>query len=118
MARRLYRKESAVDLYRLLWQPLETAIANAETIYFNAPGILHSIAFNAIEAPDGGYLMDRYNLRQLTTTAQVTLLTGEETAPKSAALMGDVIFDPSQAASAGIMPEATGERAVEDDYSL
>ncbi len=32
--------------------------------------------------------------------------------------MGDVIFDPSQAASAGIMPEATGERAVEDDYSL
>lgn len=118
MARRLYRKESAVDLYRLLWQPLETAIANAETIYFNAPGILHSIAFNAIETPDGGYLMDRYNLRQLTTTAQVTLLTGEETAPKSAALMGDVIFDPSQAASAGIMPEATGERAVEDDYSL
>lgn len=117
LAKRLYRPQSSVSLYSMLWKPLESVLGSAKTVYFNAPGILHSIAFNAIETPDGNYLIDKYDLRQLTTTAQITF-PSDERAPQSAGLLGDVIFDPSQAKIAGIIPETTGERAIEDDYSL
>lgn len=117
LAKRLYRSQSSVNLYSMLWEPLESILGSAKTVYFNAPGILHSIAFNAIETPDGNYLIDKYDLRQLTTTAQITF-PSDERAPQSAGLLGDVIFDPSQAKIAGIIPETTGERAIEDDYSL
>lgn len=117
LAKRLYRKQASVDLYSMLWQPLESVLESSKTVYFNAPGILHSIAFNAIETPDGSYLIDKYDLRQLTTTAQITF-PEDERAPKSAGLLGDVIFDPSQAKLAGIIPDVTGERAIEDDYAL
>lgn len=117
LAKRLYRSQSSVNLYSMLWEPLESVLGSAKTIYFNAPGILHSIAFNAIEMPDGNYLIDKYDLRQLTTTAQITF-PSDERAPQSAGLLGDVIFDPSQVKIAGIIPETTGERAIEDDYSL
>ncbi len=117
LAKRLYRSQSSVNLYSMLWQPLESVLESSKTVYFNAPGILHSIAFNAIEMPDGNYLIDKYDLRQLTTTAQITF-PSDERAPQSAGLLGDVIFDPSQAKIAGIIPETTGERAIEDDYSL
>jgi len=117
LAKRLYRKDSPINLYSMLWQPLESALGNARTVYFNAPGILHTIAFNAIETPDGNYLIDKYDLRQLTTTAQITFPSDEQ-APKTAGLLGDVIFDPSQIKDAGTIPQVTGERAVEDDFAL
>lgn len=116
LAKRLYRPDSNVDLYEMLWQPLDQALDGAQTIYFNAPGMLHTIAFNAIPTPDGKYLIDRYDLHQLTTTAQLTF-PSDEKAPSSALLVGDVVFHPSQANSSS-MPQESGERAVEDDYSL
>lgn len=116
LAKRLYRPDSNVDLYGMLWQPLDQALDGAQTIYFNAPGMLHTIAFNAIPTPDGKYLIDRYDLHQLTTTAQLTF-PSDEKAPSSALLVGDVVFHPSQSNSSS-MPQESGERAVEDDYSL
>lgn len=116
LAKRLYRPDSKVDLYGMLWQPLEQTLKGVKTIYFNAPGMLHTIAFNAIPTPDGDFLIDRYDLHQLTTTAQLTF-PADETAPSSALLVGDVVFHPSQANSSSI-PQESGERAVEDDYSL
>lgn len=117
LAKRLYRPGASPNLYAMLWQPLEPALQSAKTVYFNAPGILHSIAFNAIGTPDGNYLIDKYDLHQLTSTAQLTMPADERT-PQSAGLIGDVIFDPAQSAIAGIIPEITGERAIEEDYSL
>lgn len=117
LAKKLYGQNSALDLYSMLWKPLEENLEGVSTIYFNAPGILHSIAFNAIQTPEGDYLIDHYDLRQVTTTAQLTF-PSEERAPLSAGLLGDVLFDPSQASGAGKMPEQSGERSVDDDYSL
>ncbi len=117
LARRLYGSSSSLDLYEKLWKPLESHLEDAKTIYFTAPGILHSIAFNAIATPDGKYLIDHYDLRQLSTTAQLT--TDEAFgAPNSASLIGDVLFDPSQEKGAGIIPGETGERGVDEDYML
>lgn len=117
MARKLYGAVSPVELYRMLWQPLESHLDGVKTIYFNAPGILHTIAFNAISTPDGSYLIDKYDLRQLTTTAQLTFDRSVRT-PGSAALVGDVIFDPSQEKLRGVIPDNTGERNIDEDYSL
>lgn len=117
LAQRLYGENSPVDLYGMLWSPLTDVIGNSKVVYFTAPGLLHSISFNAIATPSGGYLLDKYDLRQLTTTAQLTFpdLSGK---PMSAALVGDVLFDPSQELLVGKMPEATGARAIDDNYSL
>lgn len=117
LARKLYGGDSARELYAMLWQPLEPHLQGVSTIYFNAPGILHSIAFNALRSPEGDYLIDRYDLRQLTTTAQLTF-DSEVRAPRSAALVGDVLFDPAQESQAGKLPEESGERNIDEDYSL
>ena len=101
----------------MLWQPLESKLGNARKIYFNAPGILHSIAFNAISTGNGEYLLDRYDLHQLTSTAQLTI-PSDNTLPKTAALVGNVFFNPAQKAKSQIIPSETGERSVDDDYSL
>lgn len=117
LASKLYAGTTNINLYSLLWEPLESELSDCKTIYFSAPGILHTIAFNAIRTPDGNYLMDKYDLRQLTTTAQLTL-PSDNSVPKSAALLGDVLYDPSQAKAVGSSPELSGMRAIEDDYSL
>ncbi len=118
LARKLYGENSSLDLYSMLWQPLESYLDGISTIYFNAPGILHTIAFNALYTPDGSYLIDKYDLRQLTTTAQLTFDKEEVRAPQSAALVGDVLFDPSQKSQIGNLPEESGERNIDEDYSL
>lgn len=117
LARKLYNPEYGVDLYSMLWQPLESTLGNARKIYFNAPGILHSIAFNAISTGNGEYLLDRYDLHQLTSTAQLTI-PSDNTLPETAALVGNVFFNPAQKAKSQIIPSETGERSVDDDYSL
>lgn len=117
LAAKLYSENSPVNLYSIIWEPLERELSDCKTVYFSAPGLLHTISFNAIRTPDGSYLMDKYDLRQLTSTAQLTIAT-DNSAPKSAGLLGDVLFDPSQAEFADIQPESSGVRAVDDDYSL
>ena len=54
LARRLYGEELSLDLYPLLWQPLESHLKDIRTIFFSAPGMLHTIAFNAISSPENG----------------------------------------------------------------
>lgn len=118
LARHLYDSRE-VDLYSMLWSPIEPILARTATkrVYLTTPGVLHTLAFNAFATPDGGYLMDRYELRNLTTTAQL-VFDQEDSAPRSAALIGDVIFADSQRALAGIIPEETGVRSVDDTFSV
>jgi CHAT domain-containing protein len=66
--------------YKLVWQPLETALNGIKTIYYSPDGDLNNIPFHAIYSPKGKegeekaeYLMDRYTLHQLTSTRYLAM---------------------------------------------
>ena len=115
VAMKLYN-ERAVDLYGMLWKPIEPCLKGVKTVYFTAPGILSNLAFAAFATPDGGYLTDKYRLCQLTTTAAL-LAPRDESRPHSALLMGDIYYSDRQQrlADSGHKAEARG---TDDDLGL
>lgn len=115
VAVKLYN-ERAVDLYGMLWKPIEPWLKGVKTVYFTAPGILSTLSFAAFATPDGGYLTDKYRLCQLTTTAAL-LAPQDESRPHSALLMGDIYYSDRQQrlADSGRKAEARG---TDDDFGL
>lgn len=115
VAMKLYN-ERTVDLYGMLWKPIEPWLKGVKTVYFTAPGILSNLSFAAFATPDGGYLTDKYRLCQLTTTAAL-LAPRDESQPHSALLMGDIYYSDRQQrlADSGRKAEARG---TDDDLGL
>ena len=114
MAVKLYNDRN-VDLYAMLWAPLEPYLDGVTTVYFSTPGILNNLSFAAFVTPDGGYLFDKYNLFQLSTTAKLLKPRTEEV-PTSAVLMGDIYYSDRQESAA-----ARGEmetRGTETDFAI
>lgn len=116
LAVKLYN-EQAVDLYGMLWTPLEPCLQGVRTVYFTTPGILNNLSFAAFATPDGSYLTDKYRLRQLTTTAALLKPREAGQTPRSALLMGDIYYSPRQQllADSGRADEARG---ADDDLAL
>lgn len=116
LAVKLYN-EQAVDLYGMLWAPLEPCLQDVRTVYFTTPGILNNLSFAAFATPDGSYLTDKYRLRQLTTTAALLKPREAGQTPRSALLMGDIYYSPRQQllADSGRADEARG---ADDDLAL
>lgn len=90
----LYNKKQ-IDLYSLLWKPLEAHLSNISTIYYSPSGYLNLLSFPAFQMEDGRYLMDKYKLYQLTTTAEI-VYERTETAPTSGILFGGIYYSPEQ----------------------
>lgn len=96
--KRLY-DEDANHLYHTIWEPLQPYLKNAKTVYYSPTGMLNSICFNAFQLDDGSYLIDHYNLKQLSTTANI-LRRGKQTAKgkkkESAIVIGGLCYDDTQ----------------------
>ena len=75
-----------LNLYGLFWKPLETYLRGVNRIFFSPSGFLNSFSLAAIRCPDGKYMMDKYSMVQLTTTA--ALLNGvKKKAPVSTSVL-------------------------------
>ncbi|NUQ24986.1 MAG: CHAT domain-containing protein [Saprospiraceae bacterium] len=90
-------KASSSQLYRLLWQPINSLLNGVNTVYFSPSGQLHRIAFSAIPIPDTNeVLADQYKLIQLFSTrsivppAQANHLA---LVPASVALFGGIRYE-------------------------
>lgn len=116
LAVKLYN-EQAVDLYGMLWAPLEPCLQGVRTVYFTTPGILNNLSFAAFATPDGSYLTDKYRLRQLTTTAALLKPREAGQTPRSALLMGDIYYSPRQQLLAD-SGRADKARGADDDLAL
>ena len=116
LAVKLYN-EQAVDLYDMLWAPLEPCLQGVRTVYFTTPGILNNLSFAAFATPDGSYLTDKYRLRQLTTTAALLKPREAGQTPRSALLMGDIYYSPRQQLLAD-SGRADKARGADDDLAL
>mgnify|MGYP003583308472 CR=1 FL=1 len=71
------------ELYNLVWKPLEKHIKGYSTIYYSPSGLLHKISFAAISKSKNQYLIDDYNLRLVSTTANAGFSEQNQTIPFS-----------------------------------
>jgi CHAT domain-containing protein/Tfp pilus assembly protein PilF len=82
--------------YRVIWRPLEAALAGKKRIYLSPDGGLNQVPFGIIAAPDGKLLMEKYDLRVLFSTKEILRVAPPRTTA-AAILVGDPDFDLSEA---------------------
>lgn len=114
IAKKLYADPES-PLYNMLWAPIENYLDGVHDVYITSPGVLNNISFNAIADPSGKYIFDRYRLHQLTTTAEL-LTEPDNTTPKSATLIGDIFFSPSQEKLC-LNPESA-QREIDESFGI
>lgn len=114
-ARKLYNNPS-INLYGMLWQPLEKELKGVSKVYYATQGMLYSIAFAAISTPDGKYLSDRYDLCPLTSTAEI-VKEQKEQLPLSVVAMGNIYYTEKQRQQVAT-GDINGARGGEEDVSI
>jgi CHAT domain-containing protein len=85
-------------LYDLVWEPIDSLLQGVETVYYSPDGILYSVPFHALCMDDTSgcnYLMDKYNLHQVSTTRYLADSTLINTKPlnNTIALYGGINYD-------------------------
>lgn len=86
-------------VYEKFWQPLEAHFHGATKIYFSPTGFLNSFSFAAFTLPDNSYLIDHYELHQLTTTARLAYRDSRKKAQKkskTAQIYGALYYNEEQ----------------------
>jgi CHAT domain-containing protein/Tfp pilus assembly protein PilF len=83
------------DTYALIWKPLEKALVGKTRIYLSPDGVLNQLPLGIIPTPDGKLLMERYDLRLLSSTRDI-LRSAPRPAATTALLVGDPVFDLSE----------------------
>jgi CHAT domain-containing protein len=77
--------------YEFIVKPLEPALVGKTRVYLSPDGILNQIPIGVIPAPDGKLLMERYDLRLMSSTKDI-LREPAAPGPKAALLVGDPMF--------------------------
>ncbi len=85
---------SGKELYEKLWAPLESHLKDAKRIYYAPVGSLSTLAFAAIEDSTRTTLCQKYDLRLVSSTAQVAKRKkGVKNEDMRLTLIGDVSYD-------------------------
>ena len=81
------------SLYSLIWKPLEKYLTGIHTVYYAPAGLLHRIAFNALQNNRTDFLIDQYELRRLVSTRSI--MPGVQVRPGllSASIWGNINYD-------------------------
>jgi CHAT domain-containing protein/Tfp pilus assembly protein PilF len=82
--------------YELIWKPLEVALDGVTRINLAPDGKLNTIPIGIIPMPDGKLLMERYDLRLVSSTKDLLKrgpVAGNGPAAKAALLIGNPLFD-------------------------
>lgn len=92
------------ELYKYVWSGIDSLLNSVKTIYYSPSGELNNVSFTALinennkqldsSKSNWSYLMDRYDLHQLTTTRYLAdgTLKKNESIPLSIKLVGGVNF--------------------------
>ena len=113
-ARRLYTYGRS-RLYEMLWKPMESCLQGAKTVYYSPTAFLHRVAFAAIPVSKDTRLIDRYDLRYLSTTAQL-LRERQPVKARSAAVFGGMFYSPEHAFIASGGRKADYRAAIEETF--
>ena len=85
----------AAQAYDLFWKPLEPLLRGKTRVYLSPDGVLNQMPLGLVVAPDGKLLMEKYDLRLLSSTKDLL----REDAPSknnTAVLVGNPTFDLSE----------------------
>jgi len=81
-----------VRAYELFWKPLEPLLAGSKRVYLSPDGVLNQMPLGLIPAPDGKLLLEKYDLRLLSSTKDL-LRAAAAPAARTAVLIGNPAFD-------------------------
>ncbi|MDP7038537.1 MAG: CHAT domain-containing protein, partial [Myxococcota bacterium] len=84
--------ETARALYAQLVKPLKEALGNARQLFISPDGPLNLIPFEALQTPDGRFLLEDYRLSYLTAGRDVLRFGKPRHKKNKALLMGDPNF--------------------------
>ena len=88
--------ENDSRLYHMLWQPLESMLHDVIGIYYTPIGVLSQINHDALYDTDHRQMGKRFQLHQLTTTADIaTVKSRQWRKPQRAVVYGGITYDES-----------------------
>lgn len=88
----------ADSLYQLIWEPLQSMLSGVKKIYMAPAGLLNRVAFNALAIDSNRYLIDEYELHQLSTIGEIAdekPMTAKDPA-EAVCLYGGIDFEQSE----------------------
>lgn len=89
------------SLYKLIWQPMDSLLTGVSKVYISPSGLLHRISFSAIPIPEGGRMMNRYEIQTMSNIRILAEQHSTDTTVKSFSLFGDIDYDKEPAATVG-----------------
>jgi len=108
-------------LYGLIWQKLEQYLQGITTVYITPAGLLNKVSFEGIKDKTGSYLLNRYQLYHMLSSAEIAHRETARKVPvaKSIALIGGARFDPDPGATQLAGPaKVTGGETLAMNSSL
>lgn len=83
------------DVYRLIWEPLNSSLLGVKTIYYSPIGILNTLPLHALSVGNTQKILsDRYDLVLMHTTRNLVAEPQHQSSqPRSAFLVGGVNYD-------------------------
>jgi CHAT domain-containing protein len=84
------------SFYQAFWKPLESAVNGKKRIYISPDGVLNQVALGIVPASDGHPLIEKYDLRLVSSTKDI-LREKPRPAADTAVLVGAPQFDLDEA---------------------
>ncbi len=106
----LYSKSNSF-IYENIWNKLIPYISDKSTIYYSPSGILSLINHNIIHDNNGHMLCDRFTLRRISSTSQISLIKDTNNSYLSATLYGNINYDTNLSS----IPEVNDEASTLSD---
>lgn len=80
-------------LYQLLMQPIEHLLRGVKKIYLSPSGLLHRISFSAIALPEGGKMIDKYEVQTMSNIRMLAEKHVVDTSIHSVSLFGGIDYE-------------------------
>jgi tetratricopeptide (TPR) repeat protein len=88
---------AAARFYEKFWKPIEPYLKNAKTVYVSPDGVLNQVSLGIVPTESGEPLVERYDLRIVTSTRDLLARRGEDQArQKTAVLVGNPKYSLSE----------------------
>jgi CHAT domain-containing protein/Tfp pilus assembly protein PilF len=84
------------SFYQAFWKPLEPALGSARRVYVSTDGVLNQVALGVVPDSTGQLLMEKYDLRIVSSTKDV-LRERRTPTGNTAVVMGNPLFDLDEA---------------------
>ena len=106
-----YHQDYAMDVLRLLWEPLKEHIAEGATVYYVPSQLLFQVSLESLPLADGTLLGSHYNFVRLSSARELVKAQSPvlASAPHSAVLYGGLQYD--------LQPTAMAEKAKKYDLT-